>query len=337
VTTPSVHLSRGTKSEAVRDLRHRLEAAGFPGGGDDPDEFGPDTEAAVRGFQASRGLRVDGICGRQTWATLVESGWALGDRLLYHRRPMLRGDDVAELQRSLNTLGFDAGKDDGIFGPATEAALKEFQRNAGLTVDGICGPDTEAALVRLSRGAEGSVARVRERESMRDEPPGLGGRRVFLAVEPGLEPLAQVVRSAMAHAGAHVVLEPAPADQSSLATEANAYGADLVVLLRLGAEASECAFYASKSFRSERGHRMAECISEALAKVLAVPVEGPVGRTYPLLRETKAPAVVCEPVAAGDVDAVNALVTRAGDVGRAIAEGVRRAVEEPPADAAGTG
>ena len=37
---------------------------------------------------------------------------------------MLRGDDVSELQRRLNALGFDAGREDGILGPETEAALR---------------------------------------------------------------------------------------------------------------------------------------------------------------------------------------------------------------------
>src|SRR6266545_3977054 len=46
---------------------------------------------------------------------------------------MLRGDDVYELQRELGSLGFDAGRVDGIFGPRTLEALLGFQRNAGVT------------------------------------------------------------------------------------------------------------------------------------------------------------------------------------------------------------
>ena len=75
---------------------------------------------------------------------------------------MLRGDDVAELQRRLNALGFDAGREDGILGPETEARAVEFQRNAGLAPDGICGPATLAALDHVGSLAEGSVASVRE-------------------------------------------------------------------------------------------------------------------------------------------------------------------------------
>jgi len=53
------------------------------------------------------------------------------------------GDSVAELQ---NALGIDWLKEDGIFGPATEAAVKAFQTSNGLTPDGVVGPDTWAKL-----------------------------------------------------------------------------------------------------------------------------------------------------------------------------------------------
>ncbi len=107
------------------------------------------TEEAVREFQRQRGLRVDGICGPETWGALIESGFPLGDRLLYLCQPMLRGDDVTELQRRLNMLGFDAGREDGILGPETEAAIGAFQRDAGLATDKVCGPATLGALGRL--------------------------------------------------------------------------------------------------------------------------------------------------------------------------------------------
>src|SRR5581483_4838842 len=155
-------IRHGSRGEDVRDLQQRLVAIGYSLAGDDAGTFGDATERAVQDFQTRRGLRVDGIVGRETWSALVESGFALGDRLLYFRRPMLRGDDVAELQRRLNALGFDAGRDDGILGRNTADALTEFQRNAGLPADGICGDTTIAALTRVGTLADGEVSAVRE-------------------------------------------------------------------------------------------------------------------------------------------------------------------------------
>ena len=151
-------LRPGSGGEAVRDLQVRLGSVGRDVPVAEAGRYGAATVAAVRAFQEARGLRVDGVCGPQTWAALVESGYRLGDRLLYRRRPMLRGDDVVELQRRLNALGFDAGREDGILGDDTTGALTEFQRNSGLVVDGMCGPATIAALDRVGTLAEGSVA-----------------------------------------------------------------------------------------------------------------------------------------------------------------------------------
>lgn len=65
------------------------------------------------------------------------------------RRTLRRGDsgdDVRELQESLNTLLYNAGEADGKFGSRTESALKDYQRDHGLKVDGICGPATWASI-----------------------------------------------------------------------------------------------------------------------------------------------------------------------------------------------
>ena len=67
-------------------------------------------------------------------------------RLLKYKKPMMRGEDVTELQTTLAKLGFDPGKIDGIFGKKTKAAVLAFQKAAGLTADGIVGPNTKAAL-----------------------------------------------------------------------------------------------------------------------------------------------------------------------------------------------
>ena len=147
------------------------------------------TRAAVEAFQYRRGLRVDGVCGRQTWSALVEAGRQLGDRFLYRRTPMLRGDDVAELQQRLSALGFDTGRVDGIFGDTTSAALGDFQRNVGLPVDGIAGASTVSELLRFGARTDDTelVTSVRDRERLRQSPRTLAGRTVAIGEEGGLD------------------------------------------------------------------------------------------------------------------------------------------------------
>lgn len=326
-TTETLH--PGEVGEGVRDLQRRLAALGYDCSADEPGEFGAATEAAVRAFQEQRGLLVDGLCGPYTWAILVESGFALGDRMLYFRQPMPRGDDVAELQRRLNALGFHAGREDGILGEETAAAITELQRNLGLAPDGICGPATVAALRRVDTLAAGSVASVRERELLRRGPHGLAGKRVFLTAAPGFEALGDAVARDLAEAGAGALLDSSGADDRSVAASANEFGAALFVALRAGAGTDcVCSYFSTGTFRSEAGYRVAAAVQEELAGLLGSGA-GPCGKAYSILRETRMAAVVCELVERGDVDGMRNVVARTGDISRAIVRGVRRGVEDP--------
>jgi peptidoglycan hydrolase-like protein with peptidoglycan-binding domain len=57
-----------------------------------------------------------------------------------------KGAQVKILQEKLNSLGFNAGKVDGSFGPKTKAAVLAFQKAHGLARDGVVGPATRAKL-----------------------------------------------------------------------------------------------------------------------------------------------------------------------------------------------
>ena len=126
---------------------------------------GPMTKRAVRRFQRRKRIAVDGMAGPQTRRALGRRGRPrLGARSM---RRGNRGWDVAALQFGLRRRGFSSGSIDGGFGPATEAAVRRFQRARGLVGDGVAGP---ATLRSLRRGA-----RRHGRRSRGQRPPGPGG------------------------------------------------------------------------------------------------------------------------------------------------------------------
>jgi peptidoglycan hydrolase-like protein with peptidoglycan-binding domain len=65
---------------------------------------------------------------------------------------------------------------DGIFGPATEAAVKAFQTSKGMTADGIVAPQTWSALIiQVKKGSSGDAVRgVQEEFQFRSGEPGKG-------------------------------------------------------------------------------------------------------------------------------------------------------------------
>jgi N-acetylmuramoyl-L-alanine amidase len=320
----------------VRDVQHRLAALGFSCAPDEPGSYGDATEGAVRAFQERRGLHVDGVCGEHTWSALVEAGYRLGDRLLYLATPMQRGDDVADLQRRLGSLGFDAGRIDGIFGERTNRALLDFQRNGGLVTDATCGPATLAALARLgvaSSGSPHSVAAVWERERHRRRPPTLDGRTVAVGDTGGLDALARAVAAVVLAGGGRSVLLQHP-DPRAQAAEANALEVDCYLGLTLrdpvGATGpSDCApsgcwtaYYRSPDgWESPEGKRLATLVQEAVVPVLGATDGGVRGMAVPVLRETRMPAVVAE------LGAATVVVERSADLAMALTAALRRWVE----------
>ncbi|MGG6238740.1 peptidoglycan-binding protein [Nodosilinea sp. AN01ver1] len=113
-------------------------------------EFGPATKQAVEQFQRSQGLVADGIVGPQTWAFLQRQPQqplpspAQG-QLLRLTNPFTAGDAVRSLQQALARAGIAIAAD-GVFGSATDRAVRQFQASRGLVADGIVGPQTLALL-----------------------------------------------------------------------------------------------------------------------------------------------------------------------------------------------
>lgn len=155
--------------------------------GELPTTYDDRVELAVRTFQQQRDLYVDGVVGVATFRRLDEARWNLGDRILTHLPgSLLAGDDVFALQRRLLELGFKVGRVDGYFGPETEAALREFQRNVGIAADGTCGPFTLKMLAQLAPMVSGGAPNaMRAQERIRDAGPQLGGKIVVIDPSPG--------------------------------------------------------------------------------------------------------------------------------------------------------
>jgi len=134
----------GSSGHPIKTLQYLLRARGHSVVLDGA--FAPNTETAVKAFQASCGLAADGVVGPLTWAALIvqvkKGSW---------------GDAVKGVQeefqfRNLSGDPSNAPQVDGIFGANTDSAVRGFQQALSLDVssvkvDGIVGPLTWQALV----------------------------------------------------------------------------------------------------------------------------------------------------------------------------------------------
>jgi peptidoglycan hydrolase-like protein with peptidoglycan-binding domain len=144
--------------------------------------FTSDMTVAVREFQREFGLNPDGVIGPLTWRMMYNVYWNIRDRIplpppngggtvvppLPPQQPTppgeippfpgtiirvgSRGADVERIQRCLNSVRsrfptIGQLNADGVFGPITEASVREFQRIFGLNTDGVVGPLTWGMLM----------------------------------------------------------------------------------------------------------------------------------------------------------------------------------------------
>lgn len=208
--------------------------------------------------------------------------------------PNLRGDDVSDLQASLARIGFDCGRVDGIFGPATVRALEDFQRNSGLPVDGVCGPDSVRAIGVLLRqtGSGPGITTVRELELLTATARSLAELRVVVGQFGGLSALSRQLVRALRQRSATVVATDEP-DAAAQAAAANRFAAAVYVGFETATEGGATVhYYAVPQFESAGGHALATGIADA-CRHHEVGIEPEVrGMRLPVLRETRMPAVL---------------------------------------------
>lgn len=134
-------IKQGARGEDVKRLQRLLVMMKLLGYEEIDGVFGSKTAAAVKDFQQSAGLAVDGIVGPQTWAALPADP----------NTPLLKqgstGAAVTALQKGLKAISGDGripspGAIDGSFGSQTKASVQGYQTLHGLTADGIVGDRT---------------------------------------------------------------------------------------------------------------------------------------------------------------------------------------------------
>lgn len=158
-------LSGNITARSTADVQRQLVARGFSVGSYGVDgQYGPATEAAVKAFQASVGITVDGIYGPDTDSHLFGSTTSGEGATAAPPYPLPAGSyfgpkagpvqsvsgyyshqaDLKQWQQRMHDRGWRIGVD-GLYGPNTESIARQFQQQKGLQVDGLIGPQTWAA------------------------------------------------------------------------------------------------------------------------------------------------------------------------------------------------
>ncbi len=265
------------------------------------------SEAQIRSFQQNRGLSITGFVDAVTARALEEAKWKLGDRSLnLQSTPLMRGDDVATLQSRLTEMGFDCGRVDGIYGPRSESAVKEFQRSAGLVIDGKCGPETIIGLLRLSRIVSGGApSLMRESATQRNRGPALANKVIVL--NPGgddtlIYDVALRTEGRLLALGASVFLtrglSNSPTETERIAFT-NQSGADLMISLHRDSYVNELAHGAATYFYGSDAHGVHSIVGERFASLVQREICARTdlvncrthAKAWDLLRLTRAPAV----------------------------------------------
>ena len=139
-TSSTTTLQSGSSGEAVKELQRQLRETYYYAGTIDG-IYGADVTRAVKWFQASAGLTVDGKAGAVTQAALYNRTAKIfnGGIPVRNLASGDRGYDVYVLQQKLASLNYLSITPSGYYGSDTVAAVKAFQQANGLNADGKAG------------------------------------------------------------------------------------------------------------------------------------------------------------------------------------------------------
>ncbi len=308
----------GDSSQVVTEVIASLARLGLLR--NSPTTFDADVVAALAHFQQSRGLSATGVLTRGTYLALEEARWRLGDRnLSVTPGALMRGDDVTTLQQRLTEMGFDCGRIDGIYGPLTESAIQEFQKQVGLSADGIAGVGTYKALIRLTGTVKGGApSHLRDEYLVRRRGPALNGKVVVLDPSFGgnakgceafglneaqiVLDVAQRLEGRLNALGVRTFItrgkdtNPSEVERIEFA---NKSGTDLLISLHLEHHHNPIASGVATYYYGSEAHEVHSVVGEKLATLIQREISARTdlvncrthARTWELLRLTKAPAV----------------------------------------------
>ena len=126
--------SIGNRGTDVRAIQYLLTARGYPVAVDGI--FADTTKAAVVAWKTASGLTANGVVDDAAWAKLIVP-LKLGDA----------GPAVSAVQRELRSKRHLDVAVDGSYGATTRAAVRTFQRHAGITVTGTMNGSTWRRLI----------------------------------------------------------------------------------------------------------------------------------------------------------------------------------------------
>ena len=147
-------MNPGMRNAYIVGIQEELVAHGYRAGPPDG-VIGRKTTGAIRQYQRDAGLPVDGQATKELLDHLKFALPKVYAGASSQRAPAAGSELVLEIQTELQERGYYQGRLDGLTGPGTRGAIRQFQRDAGLVVTGNVG----SGVLNELRAADPSIRR----------------------------------------------------------------------------------------------------------------------------------------------------------------------------------